>query len=76
MFFFFFSLIPFQSVQRPATTGVQKHIIRRLVYFTATNAVINVCVFPRAHMATRKNVHATIIGKLSMVGPNAPDVTN
>ncbi|KAK7859441.1 hypothetical protein CFP56_005964 [Quercus suber] len=69
-----FSIGVLHSVQAPVTIGVQKHIIRSLVYSTATNAVTNVCAFPRAHMETRKNVHATTTGKLRRVGPSAHEV--
>jgi hypothetical protein len=38
--------------------------------------VINVCAFPRAHSGTRRNAHATTIGKLKKVDPNAHDMRN
>ncbi|KAF3457694.1 hypothetical protein FNV43_RR02352 [Rhamnella rubrinervis] len=59
------------NVVRHANTGVRRHRIRNHAYNTATNAVQNVCVFHRELMATKRNVHATTIGKLRKEVQNA-----
>lgn len=58
-------------MEKHAKLGVQRHRIRSHVYFSATNAVQNVSVFLLALMATKKNVHATAIGKLRKAVQNA-----
>ncbi|XP_035546611.1 uncharacterized protein LOC109019072 [Juglans regia] len=63
-----------KRVRGPATTDAKKHITGSHVCSSATNVVRNVSVFPREHMGTRKNVHATTTGKLRKVGLSAHDM--
>ena len=58
------------------TFGALQPHIRSLVCSTATIVVRNVYASPPARTGTRRNVHATTIGKLRKADPSAHDEPN
>ncbi|KAK9281529.1 hypothetical protein L1049_004432 [Liquidambar formosana] len=59
------------SALKRVNIDAPKRHTRSHVYSSATSVVKPVCVFLRAHTDTRRNAHATTIGRLRKANPSA-----